>query len=108
RRRSRRQGAAPLETETARTAPSGTASCSDPAPHRGAVAHAARSSAAALHPKFKGVAMKIDVIVHDAEEGGYWAEVPSMPGCATEGDTFEELLQNLYEAIAGCLNVEIN
>ena len=44
----------------------------------------------------------------EAEEGGYWAEVPAIPGCATQGDTFEELLQNLYEAITGCLNVEIN
>ena len=51
--------------------------------------------------------MKIKVIIHQAEEGGYWAEVPSIPGCATEGDTFEELLQNLYEAIEGCLSVDI-
>lgn len=51
--------------------------------------------------------MKIKVIVHTAEEGGYWAEVPSIAGCATQGDTFEELLQNLYEAVEGCLSVEI-
>ncbi len=51
--------------------------------------------------------MKLKVVVHEAEEGGYWAEVPSIPGCATEGDTFEELLQNLYEAIEGCLSVDI-
>ena len=50
--------------------------------------------------------MKLKVIVHEAEEGGYWAEVPSIPGCATQGETFEELLQNLYEAIEGCLSVE--
>ena len=52
--------------------------------------------------------MKLKVIVHDAEEGGYWAEVPAIPGCATEGDTFEELLQNLYEAIDGCLSVDLD
>lgn len=52
--------------------------------------------------------MKIKVIIHDAEEGGYWAEVPSIPGCATQGETFEELLQNLYEAIEGCLNVDVD
>lgn len=52
--------------------------------------------------------MKIKVIVHEAEEGGYWAEVPSIPGCATQGDSFEELLQNLYEAIEGCLSVEVS
>ena len=52
--------------------------------------------------------MKLSVVVHDAEEGGYWAEVPSIPGCATQGETFEELLQNLYEAIEGCLSVPVN
>jgi predicted RNase H-like HicB family nuclease len=52
--------------------------------------------------------MKLKVIVHDAEEGGYWAEVPAVPGCATQGDTFEELLLNLYEAIEGCLSVDLD
>lgn len=51
--------------------------------------------------------MKIKVVIHDAEEGGYWAEVPSIPGCATQGETFEELLQNLYDAVEGCLSVDI-
>lgn len=51
--------------------------------------------------------MKIKIIIHEAEEGGFWAEVPAIPGCATEGETFEELLQNLYEAIEGCLSVDI-
>ncbi|HEX7959467.1 MAG TPA: type II toxin-antitoxin system HicB family antitoxin [Terriglobales bacterium] len=51
--------------------------------------------------------MKIKVVVHEAEEGGYWAEVPAIPGCATQGETFEELLKNLYEAIEGCLSVDI-
>jgi len=51
--------------------------------------------------------MKLRVIVHEAEEGGYWAEVPSVPGCATQGDTFEELLCNLYEAVEGCLSVDV-
>lgn len=50
--------------------------------------------------------MKIKVVVHEAEEGGCWAEVPAIPGCATEGETFEEMLQNLYEAIEGCLAVD--
>lgn len=52
--------------------------------------------------------MKLKVIVHEAEEGGYWAEVPAIPGCATQGETFEELLKNLYEAVEGCLSVEIS
>jgi predicted RNase H-like HicB family nuclease len=51
--------------------------------------------------------MKLKVIVHEAEEGGYWAEVPAIPGCATQGDTFEELLQNLYEAVEACLAVDV-
>lgn len=51
--------------------------------------------------------MKLKVIVHDAEEGGYWAEVPAIPGCATQGETFEELLSNLYEAVEACLAVDV-
>ncbi len=51
--------------------------------------------------------MKLQVVIHEAEEGGYWAEVPSISGCATQGDSFEELLTNLYEAVEGCLSVEI-
>ena len=52
--------------------------------------------------------MKVKVVVHEAEEGGYWAEVPSIPGCATQGESFEELLVNLYEAIEGCLAVDVS
>jgi predicted RNase H-like HicB family nuclease len=51
--------------------------------------------------------MKIQVVVHEAQEGGFWAEVPAIPGCATQGETFEELLQNLYEAVEGCLAVAV-
>jgi predicted RNase H-like HicB family nuclease len=51
--------------------------------------------------------MKIKVVIHEAEEGGFWAEVPALPGCATQGDNFEELLQNLYAAIEGCLSVDV-
>ena len=50
--------------------------------------------------------MKLKVVVHEAEEGGLWAEVPAIPGCATQGETFEELLSNLYEAVEGCLAVD--
>jgi len=48
--------------------------------------------------------MKIKVVVHEAEEGGYWAEVPAIPGCGTQGETLEELMANLHQAIAGCLS----
>ena len=52
--------------------------------------------------------MKLKVVVHEEPEGGYWAEVPAIPGCATQGETFEELLQNLYEAVEGCLSVDLD
>lgn len=51
--------------------------------------------------------MKLKVIVHEADEGGFWAEVPAIPGCATQGDTFDELLKNLYDAVEGCLSVDV-
>ncbi|MEZ2235683.1 MULTISPECIES: type II toxin-antitoxin system HicB family antitoxin [unclassified Microcoleus] len=49
--------------------------------------------------------MKIRAIIHPAEEGGYWAEVPALPGCITEGDTIEEVMINLKDAIEGWLEV---
>ena len=52
--------------------------------------------------------MKIKAIIHPAEEGGYWAEVPALPGCITEGDTMEEVLVNLKDAIEGWLEVANN
>ncbi len=51
--------------------------------------------------------MKLKVVIHEAEEGGFWAEVPAIPGCVTQGETFEEVLTNLYDAVQGCLSVEI-
>ena len=51
--------------------------------------------------------MKIQIVVHE-EEDGFWAEVPAIPGCVSQGDTFEELLPNLYEAIEGCLSVNLS
>ena len=50
--------------------------------------------------------MKLKVIVHE-EDGGYWAKVPSLPGCYTQGDTFEELLANIYEAVEAYLSVDV-
>jgi predicted RNase H-like HicB family nuclease len=51
--------------------------------------------------------MKIKVVVHEAEEGGFWAEVPAIPGCASQGETLDELMANLHEAIEGCLSVDV-
>jgi predicted RNase H-like HicB family nuclease len=51
--------------------------------------------------------MKLKVVVHEAEEGGFWAEVPAIPGCFTQGETWDELLNNIYEAVEGCLSVPV-
>ncbi len=51
--------------------------------------------------------MKLKAVIHEAEEGGFWAEVPAIPGCATQGETMEELMANLREAIEGCLSVDV-
>jgi predicted RNase H-like HicB family nuclease len=51
--------------------------------------------------------MKIKIVVHEAEEGGFWAEVLAIPGCATQGDSMDELTANLREAIEGCLSIEV-
>jgi len=51
--------------------------------------------------------MKLKVIVHPAEEGGYWAEVPAIPGCATQGENMDELMHNVQEAIEACLSVDV-
>jgi predicted RNase H-like HicB family nuclease len=56
--------------------------------------------------KTKGTpAMKIKAVIHPAEEGGFWAEVPVLKGCYSEGDTFEETLANIREAAEGWLEV---
>lgn len=51
--------------------------------------------------------MKLNVIVHKAEEGGFWAEVPAIEGCYTQGETWEELLSNIYEAVEACLSIDV-
>ena len=45
------------------------------------------------------------VLVHEAEEGGYWAEVPELPGCVSQGETLDELEANIKEAIEGVLDI---
>ncbi len=52
--------------------------------------------------------MNLKVIIHEAEEGGFWADVPAIPGCATQGETKQELLDNLREAIQGCLEADVD
>jgi len=50
--------------------------------------------------------MKIKVVVREAEEGGYWAEVAALSGCATQGETLEVLMANVREAVEGWLGAE--
>jgi predicted RNase H-like HicB family nuclease len=50
--------------------------------------------------------MTLKAIIHPAEEGGFWAEVPALPGCLTQGETLDELKANLREAIELWLSVD--
>jgi predicted RNase H-like HicB family nuclease len=56
-----------------------------------------------LHARKGSTAVKLKVLVQDEEGGGYWAEVPSLPGCVSSGDTCEEALANIREAAEGWL-----
>ncbi len=51
--------------------------------------------------------MNLTVVIHEAAEGGYWAEVPAVAGCVTQAESLEELRKNIHEAIEGCLSVEV-
>ena len=50
--------------------------------------------------------MKLKAIIHKADEGGFWAEVPALPGCVTQAETLPELQTNIKEAIEGWLSVD--
>ncbi len=50
--------------------------------------------------------MVYKAIVHSDDSGGYWAEVPELPGLVTEGDTLDELYMNLQEAVQGWLEAD--
>jgi predicted RNase H-like HicB family nuclease len=45
------------------------------------------------------------VIIHEEPEGGFWAEVPALPGCYSQAETVEELLENIREATNGVIEV---
>ena len=51
------------------------------------------------------VSMKLNVVIHRAEEGGFWAEIPALPGCVSEGESLSETLANVREAAEGWLEV---
>jgi len=48
---------------------------------------------------------KYAVVIHEDAEGGFWAEVPALPGCYSQGETMNELMENVREAITGVLEV---
>ena len=50
--------------------------------------------------------MTLKVLIHKAEEGGYWAEAPALPGCVSQGETMDELRMSIREAIEGWLLAE--
>lgn len=45
-------------------------------------------------------------VVHEAEEGGFWAEIVELPGCVSQGETLIELGANLREAVEAVLAAE--
>jgi len=49
--------------------------------------------------------MKFDIVLHK-EDNGYWAEVPALKGCFTQGETVEEIKTNIKEAIEAWFSVE--
>jgi len=57
-------------------------------------------------PRFRGIkGVEYTILVYKAEEGGYWAEVPALPGCFSQGETIEETMENTKEAIESHLIV---
>jgi len=48
----------------------------------------------------------LKVLIHKAEEGGYWAEVPELVGCVSQGETIDDVRTNVREAIEGWLLAE--
>jgi predicted RNase H-like HicB family nuclease len=50
-------------------------------------------------------ACKLKIVIHEADEGGYWAEVPGFPGCVSEGESLAEVRANVREAFEGVLEV---
>lgn len=47
--------------------------------------------------------MKIEYVIHADSRGGYWAEVPALPGCVTEGRTLAELRENVMDCFEALL-----
>ncbi len=65
--------------------------------------HSRQNSAVTTHVWDQHSGMVLKAIIHPAEEGGFWAEVPALPGCVTQAETREELEENVREAVEGWL-----
>jgi predicted RNase H-like HicB family nuclease len=52
-----------------------------------------------IEAQVKGKIIEYTILIHQAEEGGFWVEVPALPGCYSQGETFEETIENIKEAI---------
>jgi predicted RNase H-like HicB family nuclease len=50
--------------------------------------------------------LELEVYIHETPTGGFWAEVPAMPWCATQGDTVAEILKTIEESVRAVLGVE--
>jgi predicted RNase H-like HicB family nuclease len=46
------------------------------------------------------------LVINEAEEGGYWGEILEVPGCVSQGETIDELLENIEEALEAVLELE--
>jgi predicted RNase H-like HicB family nuclease len=57
--------------------------------------------------EFGEAQVNVKIVVHEAEEGGFWAEVPAMPGCVSQSETMPDLLANMREAIQAWLDTEL-
>ena len=69
---------------------------------KGAVAAVLATKSSCVNVTF----VTLKVLIHKAEEGGYWAEVPALPGCVSQGETMDDLRANIHEAIEGWLLAE--
>ena len=49
--------------------------------------------------------MKLKILIYEAEEGGYWAKAPAIPGCVSQGETLKEVKANILDALKACLAV---
>lgn len=52
--------------------------------------------------------MRLKIIVHETDTSGLWAEIPSLPGCISRGNNYQELINNLYSTVEKKLSIDKN